>query len=214
MASGVGRGIASGWLVVVALVVTGCAADAPPGPDVIVPGSPGDSAEVRSADEVEQADPRPTEADVRYLEAMVVHHEQAVLMTDLATDRAGEPQVQAIAARINGTQRPEIAAMQQLLSRFEADEHGGHGSGEPGDEHAGMPGMATPPQLEQLRASSGADFDAQFLDLMVTHHLGALSMAEDLLGNDEVDVQVELLASDVIATQNAEIRAMEAMSAG
>lgn len=39
-------------------------------------------------------------------------------------------------------------------------------------------------------------------------------MAEELLGNDEVDVEVELLASDVIATQNAEIRAMEAMSAG
>lgn len=207
------QGLATGWLVAVAVLAGGCAADEP-GPDVIVPGSPGEPAEVRSADDVEQADPRPSEADVRYLEDMVVHHEQAVLMTDLATDRSGAPPVRAIAARINGTQLPEIAAMQQLLSRFEAGEHGGHGSGEHGDEHSGMPGMATPPQLEQLRASSGADFDALFLDLMVTHHLGALSMAEELLGNDAVDVQVELLASDVIATQNAEIRAMEAMSAG
>lgn len=206
-------GVAVAGALLAGCALAGCADDVAQ-PDVLVPGAPGEAAQVLPADEVDRSDPAPTAADVAYLEQMIPHHEQAVLMTDLAAGRAVDPQVLAIAARINGTQLPEISAMQQLLTSFDVgDAHGsGHGGGQPAD-HSDMPGMATQGDLERLRDTSGAEFEALFLDLMVAHHQGALTMATELLGTDDVDAQVELIASDVVATQNAEIRAMEEMAA-
>ncbi|RNG26088.1 DUF305 domain-containing protein [Streptomyces botrytidirepellens] len=199
----------------VMLALTGCEADgdrpdAGKGKDgkpaVIAPGRPGEAAETLSAEEAAKAgdDDSPNAADRRYVAMMIEHHQQALVMTDLAPDRARSAKVRRIAERIAAAQRPEIDAMrgwQQTSGGGTADQHHHGGT-------ADMPGMATPKQLDALRAAEGADFDALFLKLMIAHHRGAVSMATDVLGRGN-NVRVEEMANEVIAQQSSEIRRMQ-----
>ena len=80
----------------------------------------------------------------------------------------------------------------------------GHG------EHTAMPGMATPAQLDTLRVARGSEFDKDFLQLMIVHHQGALTMAGHVQ-TAGADVRVQEMADDVIATQRDEINIMRGM---
>jgi uncharacterized protein (DUF305 family) len=152
--------------------------------------------------------------DVRFLQDMVVHHAQAVVMVDLAREHLSDAQVKALADRIAAEQEPEIAYMATLLRdrgqdvppqaenpRFAANSHGGHGS---------MPGMASPQQLEELAAARGVEADRMWLRLMTAHHQGALEMVLDQQrsGRDEVVTQ---LGDEVHVTQLAQINHMKRM---
>lgn len=175
-------------------------------PAVIAPGRPGEAAETLSAQEAAKAgdDDSPNAADRAYVAMMIEHHQQALVMTDLAPDRARSAKVRRIAERIAAAQGPEIDAMrgwQQTSGGGAAEKHHHGGT-------ADMPGMATPKQLDALRAAEGAGFDALFLKLMIAHHRGAVSMATDVLGRGN-NVRVEEMANDVIAQQSSEIRRMQ-----
>ncbi|WP_189132911.1 DUF305 domain-containing protein [Wenjunlia tyrosinilytica] len=174
------------------------------GPPVVAPGRPGEANKTLSPREAAKARPEnePNTADVAYVRNMIHHHRQALAMTDLAADRARARGVRSIADRIAHTQGPEVGAMRAWLKR-----HGQPQEAEGGHDHTAMPGMATPEQLAALRKARGAAFDKLFLKLMITHHEGAVTMATDVStkGND---VTVEEMASDVIATQSAEIGRM------
>lgn len=177
------------------------------GPAVIAPGAPGESARTLSADEAAKAgdDDSPNSADRAYVRMMIQHHRQALVMTDLAADRAGSGKLRRFAERIAAGQRPEIDAMKGWLTTHgggRADGHEGHGA---------MPGMATPEQLDALRAAKGADFDRLFLKLMIAHHRGAVAMATDVLAKGN-NVRVEEMAGDVIAQQSSEIRRMRRLA--
>jgi uncharacterized protein (DUF305 family) len=76
--------------------------------------------------------------------------------------------------------------------------------------HMTMPGMLTAEQLATLDAARGADFDRQFLQLMIQHHQGALKMVADLFATPLAgqDVDVSVFANDVVTVQTAEIDAM------
>src|SRR5690606_29320913 len=90
-----------------------------PAPSVIAPGKPGEPNKTLSPEEARSAVPKnePNEADFRFVEDMVVHHSQAVVMTDLAETRASDAKVKAIAKRIAGAQRAEIDMMNTWLKR-------------------------------------------------------------------------------------------------
>ncbi len=79
--------------------------------------------------------------------------------------------------------------------------------------HEGMPGMATPEQLDRLKAASGQAFDEQFLQLMSAHHEGAIKMSEQVLTGGS-HIRIEELANDIAVTQLAEIRRMRQIQAG
>lgn len=79
-----------------------------------------------------------------------------------------------------------------------------------GHDHGAMPGMATERQLAELTAATGTDFDRLFLKLMTTHHEGAVTMAGEALAGGN-NVAVEEMATEVVATQSAEIHRMRAM---
>ncbi|RSN91541.1 DUF305 domain-containing protein [Streptomyces sp. WAC 05379] len=177
------------------------------GPSVIVPGKPGESNRMLSAEEAERQraeDDSPNSADVSYARMMIVHHTQALEMTELAPDRAESTKVTKLAARIAAAQKPEIAAMQGWL---ETQGKAGHGDGH---DHGSMPGMATEAQLEKLRAARGKAFDQLFLTLMITHHEGAITMATDVKGQGN-NIRVEEMADEVIAQQTSEITRMRDM---
>ncbi|MDT0321331.1 DUF305 domain-containing protein [Streptomyces millisiae] len=199
-------------------LAAGCTDEAEPAADadsqqVIAPAGPGEPARTISPEEAREAAQEGTEpnaADFRFMRMMIEHHEQALTMAELVDDRSDEESVRRLADRITAGQNGEIAAMEAWLTRnagAAADEdregHGGHDSED-------MPGMATPEQLEALEAAEGAEFDALFLDLMIAHHQGAVTMTTEALttGNDGPAQQ---LANDMLADQSVEIDRMEAM---
>lgn len=79
-------------------------------------------------------------------------------------------------------------------------------------DHSAMPGMATDAQIGRLRAAQGKAFDRLFLELMITHHQGAVTMATEALA-DGNNVLVEEMANDVVAQQTVEIDRMRGLMA-
>ncbi|MER6637671.1 DUF305 domain-containing protein [Streptomyces microflavus] len=203
-------------VVAAVLVLGGCdgdgetkpAAGKDAGPKVVAPGRPGEPARKLTAEEAAKEASRDTanSADFRYAQMMIEHHSQALVMTELAPDRASDTTVKRLAERISAGQRPEIGAMEGWLKN-----NGGEDRKQPHD-HAGMPGMATGAQLKELRAAKGKAFDELFLELMITHHQGAITMATEALSEGN-DVFVEEMASDVVAQQTVEINRMRALMA-
>ncbi|HEY4302959.1 MAG TPA: DUF305 domain-containing protein [Gemmatimonadaceae bacterium] len=149
-----------------------------------------------------------TEADVRFMQGMIAHHAQAIYMSRLAVGRQANPRVLKFANKIDQSQQAEIRLMQGWLranKQFVPDTSSWR------TMH--MPGMLTEVQLKTLDAARGTDFDRAFLNLMIQHHKGALSMVTDLfkapLAGQDVDVSV--FANDVQTVQTAEIDTMYQM---
>ncbi|MEW2317361.1 DUF305 domain-containing protein [Streptomyces bauhiniae] len=175
------------------------------GPSVIAPGKPGEANRTMSAEdaaEQREDDNSPNAADRSYARMMIVHHTQALAMTELAPERAESTQVKRIAERIAAAQGPEISAMKGWLATS--------GKGGTAHDHGTMPGMATEAQLTELRAARGKAFDQLFLKLMITHHEGAITMATDVKAQGN-NIQIEEMADDVIAQQTSEIVRMRDM---
>ncbi len=191
--------------------LAGCTSEPPPPPTnsapVIVPGKPGEEASTIAPGEasvVEQ--PGPNDADKRFVQDMIVHHQQAVYMSGLAPQRAASSDVKGLASRIHDVQGPEIDMMNRWLSQHavptvKPNAPHGHGG-------APMPGMATAEQLDALKNAKGESFDRLFLQWMIAHHRGALTMADEVRRNG-VDIRVQEIADDVTAEQSDEIRRME-----
>jgi uncharacterized protein (DUF305 family) len=197
-------------LCALALVAGAAACSSGDGPPVLAPGRPGEPARTVAPGETVTVAP-PNAADVRYLQNMIIHHQQAIEMAKLVPDRAASADVKRIADRIAGTQGPEIDAMNAWLRAHgqpavEPGEHAAHAEHDP----ATMPGMATADQLQALAAARGPAFDTLFLQLMITHHQGALTMAGEIQTKG-ADVRVQEIADDVIASQTAEINRMRAL---
>ncbi|MEV0330355.1 DUF305 domain-containing protein [Micromonospora echinospora] len=185
------------------------ATPAPDGPPVIVPGRPGEPAVTRAGNEVRRdASPGHNDADVRFVRAMIPHHNQALEMAALAPQRAGDPAVRAVADRIRASQGPEVGMLRGWLATrgLPAEETGhGHSTGT-----GTMPGMQSPEAMRQLAAARGADFDRLFVSMMTDHHRGAIAMATDLL-RVGADLTLSEFANAVAVEQNVEIDRMRTL---
>jgi len=169
-------------------------------------------------DRVQEARDRFTDADVHFMSAMIGHHAQALMMTGLAPDRASDPSVHTLAARIRSSQRDEIMIMQQWLRdrgqevpEFHVEGttlvlHGSH-------RHGDMAGMLSDEQLAELERSTGTDFDRLFLQYMIMHHRGVVGMVHTLFSTAGAgeDPEVFRFASDVQVDQTTEVARMERM---
>lgn len=151
-------------------------------------------------------------ADVAFMQGMIVHHQQAVEMAALVEERTNTPEIIAVAGRIDASQDDEIEFMRGWLAdRSEPVEMAGMGH----TDHAGMVGMATAEQMEALAAARGTNFDRYFLQLMVRHHQGAITMVEELHAQrgTAADPVMYEFTSEVVNDQNAEIERMNAFLA-
>jgi len=183
---------------------------------IIQPGLPGDPARELSAEEaIEIADTSYSPADAQFMQDMIPHHHQALEMAEFVADRTNRPELIDVAGRINVSQQDEIEFMQEWLS--ERDER----VPEPSDHDAmrtdhRMAGMATPQQMADLAAAEGADFDRLFLQLMITHHDGAVTMVEELLEQPGAAYDPVLFefTNDVTNGQTAEIERMNVLLVG
>lgn len=175
---------------------------------VIVPGRPGESASTVMSNELGVDDGALYNLpDVYFMRMMIPHHTQALEMVVLAPGRGSNPQVLAIADRIRSAQLPEIAYMRSWLAAR------GLSIEDPGHDHGTMPGMQTRERIDALKAARGDAFDRLFVEMMVSHHEGAIKMAVDVVGAGKND-EVEALANNIAAEQGVEIgRMREALPA-
>lgn len=160
--------------------------------------------------------PRYTKADIEFMQGMIAHHGQAIVMSALVPTRTDAVPLRMLAERITVSQRDEIRLMRTwLLDHHEAaptgDEHQMHHDGQ--GAMTLMPGMLTAEQLAGLEAAKGRTFERLFLESMIRHHEGALTMVATLFGTTGAgqDVDIFRFASDVEADQRAEIARMRAL---
>ncbi|MCU1242501.1 MAG: hypothetical protein JWO71_3227 [Candidatus Acidoferrum typicum] len=184
-------------------------------PVVVQPGAPGKPSRTLPASTKATLPPR-SQADVEFMQGMIMHHSQAVEMTALITSHTDNKDLRLLGARISSSQSDEIRFMRRwLAARGEAlsmmtpempnmNMH---------EKMALMPGMLTPEQMEALRKAKGAEFDHLFLTGMVQHHNGALTMVKDLFDTAGAGQDADLFnfATDADNTQRAEIRIMQTM---
>jgi uncharacterized protein (DUF305 family) len=154
---------------------------------------------------------RHIDADVRFMQRMIGHHAQAVEMTALVATRTSSAEMQKLAQRIDLSQADEIKMMQAWLTRRGQklpDPHAHHAAGA-----ELMPGMLTAEEMTRLSSARGPEFDRLFLELMIKHHEGALTMVGELLEVPGAGQEPEIFAfvSDVQADQRMEIDRMHAM---
>lgn len=136
-------------------------------------------------------------------------------MADLVPSRTSTKAIHLLAERITVSQRDEIELMRRwLLDRHEAaPDPGGEQHHGAGADHNFMPGMLTATELARLAAASGEAFDRLFLQFMIKHHEGALTMVRDLFATPGAGQETAIFrfASDVDADQRAEIARMRAL---
>jgi uncharacterized protein (DUF305 family) len=195
----------------------GATASAPGGspsaaPPIVQPGAPGQEGRVIA---VEQATDlsrvQHTNADVKFMQGMIGHHQQAIEMTNLLKTRTASEDMKKLALRIDVSQADEINMMKhwlQVRGQEIPSEHAMHMHGA-----TLMPGMLTDEEMKRLAAAKGAEFDRLFLEGMIKHHGGALTMVKELFGTPGAGQESEIFAfaSDVDADQRMEIDRMGAM---
>lgn len=256
-------------LVLLAVVL----AAGPPGAlaQTVQPGAPGQPSRTIDAEDIrERAAQEYSSADVLFMQHMIVHHAQAVEMTGLVPERTKNPDILALARRIEASQADEIAMMQRWLEERDEDvpqvtptlagdphpagapvHHGdehvanGHdhpahtGEARPADHHEtdhqhhpnhhgqhdhhgptaaahdghAMAGMLSSEQMARLANATGIEFDRLFLESMIFHHEGALTMVDDLFTSEGAGQETAIFqfASHVDSDQRGEIARMRAM---
>lgn len=163
------------------------------------------------------------DADVAFAQDMVPHHAQAIEMAEIALDPAAAagPDVLDLATRIRDAQDPEIELMRSFLDRWgmpmtDSDMDGMEEVDEmDGMDHSGMDdsemdGMMTADEMDELRNASGTDFDRLWLELMIRHHEGAITMAQAVKSHG-VNVDAIDLADEIITAQQQELDEMRAL---
>ena len=184
----------------------------PAQPPIVQPGAPGEpSRQISAAEASDLAGIKYAEADVKFMQGMISHHAQALEMTQLLDTRTQRDLMRRLAQRIELSQEDEIAMMQNWLrARDEAVT-------ERDDHHAAdtepMPGMLTPEEMNRLQQAQAGEFDLLFLEFMIKHHRGALTMVETLLSQRGTaqDSQLFAFTSDITSDQSMEIDRMDIM---
>ena len=183
---------------------------------ILQPGAPGnETREIDAETAVAIANSSYTVADVDFMQDMIIHHHQALLMANLAAPSTNNQAILDLAGRIDVSQEDEISFMQDWLQEREEQvpdptkKHSEH-------THHNMVGMASPEEMAQLDQSQSTDFDRLFLQLMITHHDGAIKMVEELREQpgSTYDPLLNEFTSDVTNDQAVEIERMNALLIG
>ncbi len=158
-------------------------------------------------------------ADAGFARDMQTHHAQAVEMALLVRDRSEDEELRTVAYDIATSQQQQAGQMYGWLVQWGLPQTGSRPpmawvGGEHGEVHTGpdgaMPGLATPAQLDELRAAEGVAAERLFLRLMIAHHEGGVTMAEAAVAQARTD-EVRTLAAAIVAAQSSEIQVLQRM---
>lgn len=206
------RTILAGVLTAGALALTGCGSSGHPGNDhtgSMMSAMPGMSATGRAAASGRPASGPHNAADVEFATNMIPHHAQAVYMAQLARQHAATTRLRDLATKVKSAQAPEIAQMSGWLAGW--DKPVPSSSYAPGTMGGmSMPGMMSEHDMTMLADASGTGFDRRWLQMMISHHRGAIGMAKTELASGQ-NPTAKALARSIIAAQTAEITTMNRM---
>jgi len=148
--------------------------------------------------------------DMTFLQHMIVHHEQAVVMSEMLPERTDRSEFIQFARYVGRAQAVEIDLMQSLLDLaagrgLDVPEHLLHGD-------PPMAGMLSSSQMEVLEAATGAEFESLWLEGMIYHHQGAIDMAhaqqDQQLATGRRPYGLSVLIESILEEQRAEITKM------
>lgn len=183
-----------------------------PAAPIVQPGAPGEAPHViTAATAADLSKVEYTSVDIKFMQGMIGHHQQAIEMVALIPARSSRDDIRLLGKRIDLSQVDEIAMMKHWLEV--------RGQQVPGQNampmHGAtlMLGMLTDDEMAHLAAATGAEFDRLFLQGMIKHHEGALTMVRELFASPGggQDPEVFAFASDVDADQRMEIDRMGAL---
>ncbi len=141
------------------------------------------------------------QADVVFLQNMVLHHTQAMTMSQIARNQASAAQVKDLAARIEAEQSPQIQQMNSLLTEW----------GIPAPATTGATGTTNAVGHGQLPGTvSGAGVDRAFLEMMIVHHQDAVDMSQIELAQAS-NPATRNLAQQIISAEQAQISEMQTL---
>lgn len=133
-------------------------------------------------------------SDVEFIDAMIPHHEMALEMTAVVLQKGSSAEVKAMAQAMKDAQTSEIAEMKTIRTRV-------GGSTEAPTAHHDEHMQA---DMEKLMAASGGALDRLFLEEMLPHHAGAITMAHEALPFLK-ESELQAMAHKIIADQAKEI---------
>ncbi|GAA4990197.1 DUF305 domain-containing protein [Yinghuangia aomiensis] len=152
------------------------------------------------------------DTDVMFAQMMIPHHEQAVDMAKAVLAKSANADVKKLATAIEAAQAPEIARMKGWLAAWgkpaAMPSTGGTGGMSGMDHGTGADGMMSDADMRKFRAAAGTELDTLFLQMMIVHHNGAITMAEDELAKG-VNADARKLAEAVKTSQSAEVQQMQ-----
>lgn len=195
--------IAAGGALVVTLALAGCAGGNSMGGMPGMGGAPAGGS---------QPSARPSnatfnDADVAFAMNMIVHHQQAIQMSNAVLSKTGvDPAVTDLATKIKAAQAPEITQMRKLLTSW------GQSTGASGMAGMAMNGMMTGAELNALENATGAEASTLFLNQMIKHHQGAIDMAQQQV-KDGKNTEAIALAKKIVTDQTAEIATIKSLLA-
>jgi len=189
----------------------------PNAPVIVQPGAPGQPTKTLPASTTGVLPPASAK-DIEFMQGMIMHHGQAVEMTALIEARTENKELRLLGARISHSQAEEIKFMQRWLEARGKPTTMPMPSmmpdmAMPMNHEMLMPGMLTKAQMEALRKAKGKEFDRLFLEGMIQHHGGALTMVKDLFDTAGAGQDAVLFnfTTDIDSGQRAEIRIMQGM---
>jgi uncharacterized protein (DUF305 family) len=179
----------------------------------VQPGAPGEPSRNLSEEEAAAAEtPKHTKADVAFMQSMIHHHWQAILMTKWVARRSPGPDIPLLAKRMEISQEAEIDLIQEWLRArgVKPNEPGDHSGHDHGTGEKMPPGMLTSRQLGRLWNTKGRAFDRLFLHYMTFHHQGALQMVQQLQADGGgAEPELSAFTRHVEADQGIEIARMQ-----
>lgn len=151
------------------------------------------------------------DTDVGFAQHMIPHHQQAIEMSDILLAKQGiDPRVTDLATKIKAAQGPEIKQMQDWLTQWgKPTADGGQNMG---DMAGDSMGLMSPEQMTALKNAQGVEASKLFLNGMIAHHEGAISMAQPEIGNGQFRGAIEM-AKAIATTQQQEIETMKGILA-
>lgn len=145
-------------------------------------------------------------ADVAFARNMLPHHRQGVELAAMVPAHTANRDLRVIAAHIGADQQAEIQTLNLLLAQWHEQTHP-----DEGDDagHGGMPmmGMVDQSTINELQSLDGAPFDTRWAKSMISHHQGAVMMAQDEIAHGQ-SVDAIHVATLIVDAQQREIATM------
>jgi uncharacterized protein (DUF305 family) len=154
--------------------------------------------------------PADADLDLRFMDAMTPHHQGAIEMAKEAQQKSKRPEIKKLATDIIKAQDKEIAQMKQWRKAWYPKANDtpmaynpkmGHMMSMSSEQRKGM-------MMNQDLGAADADFDRRFIDAMIPHHEGAITMAKEVLGKTKRP-EIKRMAEAIITSQQAEIKQMK-----